>query len=115
MFDDFDDDLDKLMPKVPYKFRYIFEDNEGKRSSLMIEDWETGQLYWNCLRRAENNEQIAVKKVREKYFDEFLKKKDLYFFLGTTLQFHQKKSRNPYVIIGTFHPPRQVQLDLFAR
>ena len=115
LFDDFDDDLDKLMPKVPYKFRYIFEDNEGKRSSLMIEDWETGQLYWNCLRRAENNEQIAVKKVREKYFDEFLKKKDLYFFLGTTFQFHQMKSRNPYVIIGTFHPPRQVQLDLFAR
>jgi hypothetical protein len=34
-------------------------------------DWETGQLYWNCLRNAEGDEELALQKVRQKYFDVF--------------------------------------------
>ena len=34
----------KVVQKLPYKFSYIFEDNQGKKSKLMIEDWEIGQL-----------------------------------------------------------------------
>jgi hypothetical protein len=97
--------------KLPYKFSYTFVDNIGKESTLMIEDWEIGALYWNCLKSYNNNESIAIQKVREKYFDEFLKR-DIYFFLGTTRQYHGWAS-NPFVIIGVFCPPIDNQLSLF--
>jgi hypothetical protein len=92
----------KIMPKLPYKFSYKFKDDAGKLSTLMIEDWEIGQLYWNCVARY--GEQNAVNKVKEKYFDDFAKNKDLYLYLGTTREWHGR-AKNPFVIIGTFHPP----------
>ena len=97
--------------KLPYKFSYVFKDEENKKSKLMIEDWEIGALYWNCLRRAKNNEEIALQKVKQKYFDEF-KKKDLYLILGTTKQYHNI-APNPFVIIGVFYPPINKQTSLF--
>lgn len=93
----------QVVKKIPYKFSYTFLDDEGKRSKLMIEDWEIGMLYLNCLCRAKNNEDIAVQKVKEKYYNEFLEK-DLYFFLGTTMQYHLK-SPNPFIIVGVYYPP----------
>ena len=96
--------------KLPYKFWYEFVDDEGKKSRLMIEDWEIGMLYWNCLEKSNNDEKIAIQKVREKYFGEFLKK-DIYLFLGTTHKYHQR-SKNPFVIIGVFYPPIDNQLSL---
>ncbi len=101
----------KMMPKLPKKFSYIFEDDLGERSTLMIEDWEVGSLYWNCLKKSTPD--AASKKVKEKYFDDFALKKDLYFFLGTTREWHIRRARNPYVIIGTFHPPIALQPSLF--
>ena len=95
----------KLLPKLPYKFYYYFKDSLGKRSKLMIEDWEIGQLFWNCLKRKEN-EKEALKDVIKKYKEEFLTIKDILLFLGTTLEFHRKKARNPFVIIGVFYPPK---------
>ena len=100
----------KLMPKLPWKFKYEFLDDEDKSSTMMIEDWEIGQLYWNCLEGSTREE--AVRKVREKYLDDFARTKDLYLFLGTTLRWHSV-APNPYVIIGTFHPPHTKQLSLF--
>ena len=73
----------KVVQKVPYKFFYKFEDDAGKQSNMMIEDWEIGMLYFNCLKSSHGNEKEAVSKVRQKYFDEFLAR-DLHFFLGTT-------------------------------
>jgi hypothetical protein len=93
----------KTVKKVPYKFSYTFEDDSGKSSTLMIEDWEIGMLYFNCVHHANGDEKIANAKVREKYGDE-LTKKDLYFFLGTTKQ-HHMVSPNPFIIIGVFYPP----------
>jgi hypothetical protein len=81
-----------MIPKVPYKFYYKFVDDSGKFSRLMIEDWEIGQLFWNCLRDAEN---------------------DLYFFLGTTMEWHRRRSNNPFVIIGVFYPMKESQSSLF--
>lgn len=95
------------MPKVPYKFSYRFKDAEGKSSKLMIEDWEIGQLYLNCAKK--HGEEKAIKMVRQKYFDDFAKTKDLHLFLGTTHEWHVKKAPNPFVIIGTFHPPVDTQ------
>ena len=79
---------------------------------MMIEDWETGQLYWNCLARHEGNEQKAIEDVRKKYFDDFAMTKDLYFYLGTTF-IHHHRAPNPFVIIGTFHPKKEIQMKLF--
>jgi len=97
----------KIMPKLPYKFSYRFKDDAGVESKLMIEDWEIGQLYWNCEKNYGKDQ--AVAKVRQKYMDDFVKTKDLYLFLGTTYEWHIRKAKNPFVIIGTFHPPIQKQ------
>lgn len=101
----------RVIPKLPYKFSYRFDDATGQRSQLQILDWEIGALFWNCLWRDQRqNEQAALEKVRAKYFDEFVGK-DLHFFLGTTLQFHSI-SPNPWLIIGVFPAPYQSQLSL---
>lgn len=102
-----------LIPKLPYKFFYRFKDDEGKISRLMIEDWEIGALYWNCLRNAEGIESIALQKVREQYEDNFVKNKDIHLFLGTTKEWHMKRSKNPFVIIGVFYPKKEIQGSLF--
>lgn len=80
----------------------------------MIEDWELGALFWNCLDRAKGDEEQACKKVKEKYFDYMYKERDLYFFMGTT-KVHHYVSPSPFIIIGAFYPPRirTQQLSLF--
>lgn len=109
----FEDKTDfEVVRKLPYKFKFRYKDNEGKESNMMIEDWETGQLFWNCLARHEGNEQKAIEDVRKKYFDDFAMTKDLYFYLGTTQRNHYV-SHNPFMIIGTFHPKKETQMKLF--
>ena len=97
----------RVVKKVPYKFSYRFEDDEGKKSTLMIEDWEIGMLYFNCLRYSGGDENIALSKVKQKYLESF-STKDIYFILGTTLKNHFV-SRNPFIIIGIFYPPMPPQ------
>jgi hypothetical protein len=101
----------RVIPKLPYKFSYRFEDIAGKRSEQQILDWEIGALYWNCLRSVDGDESKAIAKVRQKYMDEFLKK-DLHLFVGTTQQWHQV-AVNPWVIIGVLPIPAEKQLGLF--
>lgn len=102
----------KLIDKLPYSFSYKFEDAAGRKSELQVLDWEAGALYWNCLRSTNYDEPQALAKVRQKYFDEFMKK-DLHFFLGTTQQFHFV-APNPWVIVGVLPiPPKPPQLGLF--
>lgn len=78
----------------------------------MIEDWEIGALYWKQLAQY-GDEKRAVEDVRRKYFDDFARKKDLYLFLGTTMEFHARNAPNPFLIIGTFHPKHVRQMPLF--
>ncbi|ROL61665.1 hypothetical protein D9V86_04625 [Bacteroidetes/Chlorobi group bacterium ChocPot_Mid] len=100
-----EDDIEnfEVVNKVPYKFSFIFMDMKGKQSKMMIEDWETGMLYWNSLIRQNGDEQKACEDVKKKYFDDFAKTKDYYFFLGTTKRYHFE-APNPFVIIGDFRP-----------
>ena len=79
---------------------------KNKQSKLMIEDWEIGQLFWNCFAKHEGNEQKACEDVRKKYFDNFAQTKDLHFFLGTA-QLHHFVSKNPFMIIGVFYPKKE--------
>lgn len=102
----------EVVRKLPYKFCYEFDDVTGKTSTLMIEDWEIGQLYWNCLAKHEGDEIKAIADVKKKYFDDFALTKDLHLFLGTS-QLHHHVSHNPFMIIGTFHPKKEDQLSLF--
>lgn len=93
----------KTVRKVPYEFSYVFEDDSGHKSTLMIEDWELGMLYFNCLQNANEVESVALSKVKDKFLTYF-NTRDLYFFLGTTKQYHNV-ARNPFIIIGVFYPP----------
>ncbi|HEY5592700.1 MAG TPA: hypothetical protein VIK55_16990 [Paludibacter sp.] len=104
----------KVVTKLPYDFSYIFTTDDGKRRKLMIEDWELGKLYWNCLKKAKGNEQEACQKVKERYFDYMRHKCDLLFFLGTTKR-HHNVAHNPFIIIGAFYPLKidTQQLSLF--
>jgi hypothetical protein len=97
--------------KLPVKFRYAFESESGKRHELMIEDWETGALFWRGFEKFGNLPQ-ACEYVREKYLNAFASDKhDLYFFLGTTREWHFR-APNPFIIIGTFHPMIDLQTSL---
>ncbi|MDG2431920.1 hypothetical protein [Flavobacterium sp.] len=113
LFAEIETNPEKLIQKVPYKFYYIFEDDEGVSSKLMIEDWEIFQLYLNCLRDNGQDQEIALKKVKEQYFDKFTKENEIYLFLGTTMQWHRRRSTNPFVIIGVFYPKIKTQYTLF--
>lgn len=106
-------DIVRLVRKLPWKFSYTFEDDAGTRSTMMIEDWEIGELYWNCFKTSASPA-AAVDKVRQKFLHEFATK-DLYLYLGTTKKFDRWAS-NPFVIIGVFYPPfqRQPELGLFS-
>ena len=93
-----------VVRKLPYKYYYHFlTEGDDKPRRLMIEDWEIGALYWNCLAQTEGDEVEANKLVRKKYEEDFLAK-DLFLFVGTTMANHMR-APNPFVIIGVFYPP----------
>lgn len=100
----------QVVRKLPYKYYYRFL-TEGDKNPrrMMIEDWEIGALYWNCLATTEGDEVAANELVRQKYETEFFQK-DLYFFVGTTLAYHMQ-APNPFVIIGVFYPPINMQMS----
>src|SRR5690606_16411262 len=67
LFDNQDkDDITEfeLVDKVPYKFSFRFKDDENRESTLMIEDWETGMLFWNSLIRYKGDERKACEDVK---------------------------------------------------
>lgn len=102
----------EVVRKLPYKFSYKFNSEDGIVRTLMIEDWEIGALFWKSLKKHEGDEVKACTDVKTKYFDDFAKTKDLHLFLGTTREFHLI-APNPFVIIGTFHPKKVIQASLF--
>ncbi|MDD2232843.1 MAG: hypothetical protein PHS20_08115 [Sphaerochaetaceae bacterium] len=101
----------KMAKSIPYDFKYKFADDSGTVAEYNVEDWEVGSLYLNCL-KASGSEEEAIRKVKSRYFDDFLEK-DLYFFMGTRLKHQQRHWRNPFSIIGVFYPPVIQQPSLF--
>lgn len=100
-----------IIKKLPYRYYYRFKTEDNKTRKLQILDWEIGALFWKCLQNTEGDEIAANNLVRQKYFNEFLKK-DLFFFLGSTYTHHVKKAKNPFSIIGVFPPPKTQQIAL---
>ncbi len=104
----------RIIKKLPYDFKYRFlSEGDDKPRELTIRDWEIGTLFWKCLWQSKGDEEEAKRLVRQKYFDEFVSKKDLLLFLGTTYEFHMRRVENPFIIIGVFYPPKTPQLSLF--
>jgi len=102
----------RIIKKLPYKFFYrFFSEGDTEPCLMMIEDWEIGALFWNCLYQADGDEEKAKQLVRQKYYEDFIEQKDIYLFVGTTLKFH-RVAPNPFVIIGVFYPPKSAQLSL---
>ena len=101
--------LYEVINKLPYKFFYVFLDENDHSSKLQIIDWEIGALYWNCLKKHNGNENSACGDIRKKYWDNFACTKDVYLILGTTREFHIRKAKNPFLIIGVFPPEYKVQ------
>ncbi len=100
----------QVVRKLPYLFSYIFEDVNGKESTLMIDDWELGQYYWQRLKNRDGNEEAALEDVKKRYFHEFIKEREIYFFLNTTRMSHFHAT-NPFFIAGIFYPKREKQLS----
>ncbi|MCF7911683.1 MAG: hypothetical protein K9M99_04080 [Candidatus Cloacimonetes bacterium] len=103
-----------ILRKLPYNFYYHFLDKNNKRHKLMIEDWDTGMLYWNCFKKTGTAAE-ALNLVKKKYLEEFGYNKDSYFFMGTSLK-HHATAKNPFLITGMFTPPivdcEQIELDI---
>jgi len=96
----------KVIPKLPYKYSYKFlTEGDNKPRKLMIEDWELGALYWRSYYENGQDEVVANRQVRKRYAEEFLSRKELYFFMGT-MQLHHFTSGSPFIIIGVFYPPK---------
>lgn len=88
--------------KVPFKFHYSFEcDDQACKGThrMMIEDWEVGALFWNCVGSGATHEE-ACQKVKHKFLEQICAPDcDTHFFVGTILS-HPKS----WVIIGAFYP-----------
>jgi hypothetical protein len=115
LFDDDETMHRKMTPlkKLPFRFYYHFLTSDGKSRNMMIEDWEIGALFWNCMNRNGGDEEKAKNQVIEKCM--FLATdRDLYLFVGSTYTQHVKRYENPFVIVGLFYPPNSDQgfLDL---
>ncbi|QED23014.1 hypothetical protein [Candidatus Deianiraea vastatrix] len=90
--------------RLPFKFYYKFEDDAGNISRLQIIDWEIGELTRKLLTHYGNNYKLIKDILRHKYFTA-MQKRDVYLFLGTSREWHIRKSPNPFMIIGIFYPP----------
>lgn len=92
--------LNRVKP-LPFRFYYRIQTFDNREATMMVEDWEIGALYWNCLRDTGDPTQ-ACEKVKEKLLK--LAERDLHLFLGTTYRNHHR-APNPFVIVGLFYPP----------
>ncbi len=92
--------------KVPWTFRYRFacDDPRCKASHrMMIEDWEVGALYWNCVDDGATAIE-ACQKVKQKFLEQLCAPdRDTHFYVGTILA-HPKT----WVIIGVYWPKKTV-------
>ena len=52
LFDNSAKKLFTVVLKLSYQFSNVFTTKDDIKRTLMIEDWELGELYWKCLRKA---------------------------------------------------------------
>ena len=93
--------------------QYVFEDCNGKKHKMGILDWEVYELFRHYYDPSKPQSiAVAKEKILQKYRDEFISEKDLYFILGTRKKDHlQGFGKNPFSIIGVFYPKKDDQLE----
>jgi hypothetical protein len=92
----------KPLEKIPFKFSYSFkcDDNRCTGHTMMIEDWEVGELYRH-MKLKYTDPAIAAQKVKGTFFDKMCAADvDTHFFVGTVL------SHGTWVILGVFWPKK---------
>lgn len=108
LFEDYGS-LDDLVEKIPWKFSIRIEDDSGRSSQMMVEDWEICQLYRNLIHAGRAPEDAAIETCD--HYMNLANTRDMHLFLGTTKEFHSI-GPNPFIVIGVFYPPKRIQLDL---
>ena len=99
----FHDHSEFAIELIPFSFRYIFTDEDGKEHKLKIVDWEIYQLYRNVQHREDWRDAI-----KQKYLTE-LGRRELHLFLGT-IHVHPRS----WIIIGVYYPTSTVsQFNMF--
>ena len=91
----------KPLEKIPYNFIYHFfcSTKRCRGHRLMIEDWETMQLFRKM--RDIHGETVGLKKVKQRFFDIICADtRDTYFFIGSHYRW------KTWMIIGVFYPPK---------
>lgn len=101
-----EDTATKLAEAVPFRFYYTFEDQLGTRSTLQILDWEIYQLCRKLIRKYGASKKAIYPHLYEKYVTNLIARREVYFFLGANKQWHIRRSRNPFMIVGVFYPPK---------
>ncbi len=85
-------------------FSYIFkcEDPNCKGHKILCEDWELAELYRKCEEYRKNgkykDKREVFEKIKQRMLHDMLKKKEIYFILGTHYRF------DTYIIIGIIYP-----------
>jgi hypothetical protein len=100
------------LEKIPWDFVYHFtcEDPRCRGHRKAVLDWEVAQSYRKW--RARYGEEGWWEKLRQKYWDELVGRRDLHFFMGTLARF------KTWTIIGLFYPPKEpvaLQVDRSGR
>ncbi len=93
----------KPLEKIPFKFSYRFrcEEDGCRGHTMMNADWEVGELY-RKMRDKFGDEEIAIKKVQDRFFGQICgPKRDTHFFVGTVLAY------KTWIVLGTFWPEKQ--------
>lgn len=72
------------LEKIPYTFHYKFtcDDKRCQGHNLIVLDWEAAESYRN-FKRIYKDEDLALKKLKEKWLDFFFVKRESYFVVGT--------------------------------
>lgn len=88
-----------ILEKIPHVFKYRFAcGGECNGHDMTCEDWELLQSFRSWRSRYDETE--LWEKIRQKYYDYFLKKRNLHFYMGM-------HSIYPvWMIIGLYYPPK---------
>lgn len=99
-------DEPKPLEKVPYEFRFLWEDEAGYEQNSLVISWEMAQA-WRSFRRKYKQPNDVLK---EKLLGElFSSSRDVSFFMGNHSRF-----RNVFMVCGWLVPPKsKVQHGLF--
>jgi hypothetical protein len=111
LYYDYEDEIETIR-KPPYRFYFVFEDDKNEQYKMILDDWEAGHLFWNCMKKYESNEAKACDYVKRKFFNDYAKSKDVSFFLSTTINSH-KTAKNPFSVAGVFYPKFEHEISFY--